>query len=678
MSNLRILVTVFYILSFYSLTMPNVLALPFAEVFQPAAYYDAEEDYPSAIDGEMSDPELSEALAALSENNINKALEITNRYIEINHSSPIAHEILGRIFFEAGQTNNSINALTMAIRFDAQRESTMLMLGRVNLVAQDPERAENWFERVLEHSSDNVDARRYLAIALLRQGKYKDAELNIKEAIDYAESEDVESQYVLASIYHETQQNQSAVEILEQVLGKRPDFQEAKLLSGLINLELARYGEAESYLLPVLKQNPDSPWAQLGISLVWRVYGEYPKAYEILNRLIQAHPQWDLAHFRLAELMLYEDDVDGAMKEFEMAAMTVTNPALTHIRATSLLLSFGNTHEALSQLKKAKEIIGSVPLIRKLFIQAYLMNGREDLAEQELQAAVATNPDSSEWVLGLSRFYVDHGRLREALESYEKARELSDDPSESLLGKADVLIKMGEHKEALAIAKKIQDINKKSEASQIVIAWIYEKLEKWDGAKKIYRNLQKSSPDHFEVIRGLARVYEHSNQLDEAITVLDDAIGDNFDNPLWVELAQLYDENGQDSKAEAMYREVLAFNPYEVIASNNLAILLSKDDDQMPEAIDLALQAYRLAPGHPAVLDTLGWIYYLQEDFTRAEELIGLAVQIMPVNPQLRFHRGMVYLKQKRSALARVDLNKVLKDPTFKNTQQAKEALKSL
>jgi Flp pilus assembly protein TadD len=62
----------------------------------------------------------------------------------------------------------------------------------------------------------------------------------------------------------------------------------------------------------------------------------------------------------------------------------------------------------------------------------------------------------------------------------------------------------------------------------------------------------------------------------------------------------------------------------------------------------------------------------------RARTLISAAVQAAPANPELRYHLGMVYLKQGRKAEARKELEQALRHPTFDEVHEAREALKSL
>ena len=59
----------------------------------------------------------------------------------------------------------------------------------------------------------------------------------------------------------------------------------------------------------------------------------------------------------------------------------------------------------------------------------------------------------------------------------------------------------------------------------------------------------------------------------------------------------------------------------------------------------LAAQANAQRPNDPAVLDSLGWIYYKTGDLAKAYELIQKANTMAPESAILNYHLGMVLFK---------------------------------
>ena len=53
-------------------------------------------------------------------------------------------------------------------------------------------------------------------------------------------------------------------------------------------------------------------------------------------------------------------------------------------------------------------------------------------------------------------------------------------------------------------------------------------------------------------------------------------------------------------------------------ALNYLAYSMAEKNENLPEAKNLAYQAYKLASEDGYIIDTLGWIYYKLDDFGKA------------------------------------------------------------
>ncbi len=98
------------------------------------------------------------------------------------------------------------------------------------------------------------------------------------------------------------------------------------------------------------------------------------------------------------------------------------------------------------------------------------------------------------------------------------------------------------------------------------------------------------------------------------------------------QLAAMYDEAGDSSKAIERYRKVLALKPDDLMATNNLAFLLAVRTNAPAAALPLAERARTLAPNSPEVADTLGWILVL---LGRPAEAIPVLADAMKGAPKV-------------------------------------------
>jgi predicted Zn-dependent protease len=91
---------------------------------------------------------------------------------------------------------------------------------------------------------------------------------------------------------------------------------------------------------------------------------------------------------------------------------------------------------------------------------------------------------------------------------------------------------------------------------------------------------------------------------------------------------------------------------------NNLANLQWQLKD--PVAQQTAERAYKLAPGEPVVLDTLGWMLVQQGQIDAGLRHLREARLRDPANPEIRYHLGWALAKSGRKAEARQELDAAL------------------
>jgi len=131
-----------------------------------------------------------------------------------------------------------------------------------------------------------------------------------------------------------------------------------------------------------------------------------------------------------------------------------------------------------------------------------------------------------------------------------------------------------------------------------------------------------------------------------------------------------------------VYERALAADPNYWFAANNLAFLLSESSDQktdLDRALELSQKALKQRPGDPAILDTIGWVYYRLGDFSKAQGLIEQALAGAPDSAILNYHMGMALYKTDRIDEARENLEKALAgDDEFYGRKEAEETLNKI
>jgi Flp pilus assembly protein TadD len=144
-------------------------------------------------------------------------------------------------------------------------------------------------------------------------------------------------------------------------------------------------------------------------------------------------------------------------------------------------------------------------------------------------------------------------------------------------------------------------------------------------------------------------------------------------------LGILYGIQKKYDKAKESYQKALKIDPKFAPAANNLAYLYAERGENMDEALTLAQTAKEQFPNDPNISDTLGWIYYKRNIFTRAIVYLREANEKVVDNPVMRYHLGMAYYKDRNHELAKKELKKALDlNPNFPGADDARVIMKIL
>jgi uncharacterized protein (TIGR03790 family) len=144
-------------------------------------------------------------------------------------------------------------------------------------------------------------------------------------------------------------------------------------------------------------------------------------------------------------------------------------------------------------------------------------------------------------------------------------------------------------------------------------------------------------------------------------------------------VASLYEKRGEYEKAVGHYRRILASNPNDIIALNNLAFALAARLGKPAEAMSFAERAYELSRGTGIVSDTYGWVLHLAGDDQQALRYVQDAVSSLPSLPEIRWHHAAVLAALGHHDSAAKELAKAFElDPTLKTRTDIQALQKKL
>jgi putative PEP-CTERM system TPR-repeat lipoprotein len=141
--------------------------------------------------------------------------------------------------------------------------------------------------------------------------------------------------------------------------------------------------------------------------------------------------------------------------------------------------------------------------------------------------------------------------------------------------------------------------------------------------------------------------------------------------------ADFYMSTQRNREAIAQYEIISKSKPDNVTALNNLASLYQREKDS--RALATAEKALKLAPDHPFVQDTLGWILVELGQIPRGLELLKKATGKAPESASVRYHYAVALARSGNKLAARKELEAaILSGKKFPEIDDAKIMLKNL
>ena len=121
-----------------------------------------------------------------------------------------------------------------------------------------------------------------------------------------------------------------------------------------------------------------------------------------------------------------------------------------------------------------------------------------------------------------------------------------------------------------------------------------------------------------------------------------------------------YERIGMYQKSDEDLLNALKIKPNDAYILNYLAYSWLERDYKIDEAIIMLEKAYALKKNDPYIIDSIGWAYYLINDYEKAEKFLRKAVELMPDDPIVNDHYGDILWKLNRKIQARYFWTNVL------------------
>ena len=589
---------------------------------------------------------------AEAESHFRKAVQIVPNAIEPKRWLAATH-------LRMGQTDLALSEVKELVDEAGKDPGILSLAGEAYLASGDIANAARQYEKAKSAAPNSATVQTRLALVRLAAGE-ADRGLKELESVSASHPEDYQADLALVSAYLRQRQADKALEALQSLEKKQPQNPLTHNLKGvalLLKRDLAaarasfeRSLELNPTYMPavanlaqldlrekkpetakaryeaVLKKEPNNVQALLGAAVLLRITGApEAEAEKLLKQAVAASPNSPIVRVALINFYSRNRDFRKALVAAQEAQAALPNNAAVAEVAGNTQLVAGETAQAMGTFKRLAEMAPKSPRPLVDLARAQVAAKQPDNAIKSLRGALALQPDLALVERDIASIYVATGR----------------------------------YKEATAEAKQVQAKRPDQALGYVLEGEVYIAQKKLDLAERTYSGALKKFDLPILAVRTHA-VMSAAGKSTEA-----DAMAEKWlrthpsDTTVLFYLAQRDLAAKRYANAEKRYKSALEKQPENALLLNNLAWV--SHQLKRPDAIEYAERANDLAPGNPAIMDTLGSILADGSERERGLQLLGEAVERAPQAYNIRLNFAKALVKAGRKDAARKELEPLVK-----------------
>jgi len=171
-------------------------------------------------------------------------------------------------------------------------------------------------------------------------------------------------------------------------------------------------------------------------------------------------------------------------------------------------------------------------------------------------------------------------------------------------------------------------------------------------------NFKKIRNPSIKIIFDIANFNKNAEKYNEAIKYYDQIISKiDINTQLYAEIlyrrGSSYERLGDYVSSDRDLLKSLEVNPDDTYVLNYLAYSWLEREYKIDLSLQMLEKAYSARNNDPYIIDSIGWAYYLIDDYVKAENFLRRAVELMPEDPIVNDHYGDILWMLNRKIQAR-------------------------
>jgi tetratricopeptide (TPR) repeat protein len=606
------------------------------------------------------------ALAGLS--SFDEALKSIDEAIRLDPNRGATYTSLGFLHLSQGQREPAESSFKRAVDLSPNDIGARLALGNFYWATNRRQEAEQSFLSALKIDPANYEANRFMASFVFATGRRAEAERYLRQIAD--SSSNPAGTLALVDYYLMTGRPKDAIArleklpnaqgipgvsirlarahaavgnaatartLVEEMLKANANDAHAHLLKAQLLLLEGKEEDALAEVRAATAADPSLPDAQFALGRMYAARGDNTAAESAFREVVRLNPRAGDAQSELARLESIAGKPNDSIRTAEQAAGNDPTNIVARLTLVRSLIAAGSATQLARAARELEKLEAEYPKVAAVHVQA----GALALAKNDVATARA---------------------------HFEQAQTLDPKSAEPVAGLIALAFKRNDNAGAKALIE--QRLKQGSTADlQLLAARTYLVLKDSVSAEKALRAAITENPFHLQAYGMLGQLHLSQERLDQALEEFE-ALTSRQANPVGplTMSGVILQSQGKLDLAKKKYEAALGVDSRAAIAANNLAWILADSGEQLDRALQLAQTAIAAAPDAPELLDTLGWVYYKNNQPELAIPLFRQSIAKAADNSTYQYHLGLAQLKAGDTTNGRAALQRALDLGTSQTT----------
>lgn len=570
----------------------------------------------------------------------------------------LPRQLLAQTYLRIGQADQAVAALQPLVDSAQADTASLTLAGEAYLRAGDSRRSDAAFQRALKAAPDDSRVRTAVALAGIARGESAPAFAQL-EAIAKGDT-NVQADLALFNARWQRGDIKGALSAIDALERKLPTQAYPHILRGRVLGGQGDLPGATASFEKALSKEPKDFAATAGLADMDYFAGRRDAARKRLDDFVKADPKNVRAMVALAVLDTRLGVAEATVvAQLVNAAKADPSSNVGHLALIDRLLAGNDVQRAQAAAQDATAALPTDPLIMDALGRTHLAAGDSQRALTVLKALTSMQPKNPQHQVRLSQAHLAAKDSAAAMRALRQALELDPDNLPAQFKLALLLVAERRPQEGLAIARSVQKRLPQAAAGFMLEGELEASGKNWPAAAAAYRAaLQKSKTTELAI-----KLHESLLAAGKAAEAERWAADWLKENPKDVTFIYQLGDAALAAKnwpqADALYRAVIAQQPGNAAAMNNLAWVMATR--RQPGASAMAERATTLLPDRAALLDTLAFTLEVENQLPKAIEAQRRAVELEPRSPGLRLRLAQLLIKQGDKVQARNELESLAK-----------------